>query len=116
MGVRKGIRGTAKRAVAMVMVFVMGLLGMNVTGCAYKVKAENLMDGITVKAVESKSPDETFVNGQMDFALRLFKENGNTKSQTINEMDLRLPTPTFAELDYVVFNIASLEYLNFLRF
>lgn len=42
--------------------------------------------------------------------VRLSKEDGNIKVESINEMDLRLPTPTFAELDYVVFHIPSLEY------
>ncbi|MCI6215618.1 MAG: AAA family ATPase [Mollicutes bacterium] len=61
-------------------------------------------------ATHSEKVLEALISSDDVLIIRLFKENGNTKSQTINEMDLRLPTPTFAELDYVVFNIASLEY------
>lgn len=42
--------------------------------------------------------------------VRLSKHDGNIKTETIDEMDLRLPTPTFAELDYVVFHIPSMDY------
>lgn len=42
--------------------------------------------------------------------VRLFKEKGNIETETINQMALRLPSPTFAELDYIVFNIPSLDY------
>lgn len=42
--------------------------------------------------------------------VRLFKENDTIETETISQMDLCLPSPTFAELDYVVFHIPSLDY------
>ena len=44
--------------------------------------------------------------------VRLFKENRLIKSETINQMQLLLRNPTFAELDYVVYKIDSFEYCN----
>lgn len=78
--VRMSVRNAVVRLAALAMVFV---LGMNVAGCAYKVKAQNLMEGITAAKVESKSPDEAFINSQMDFALRLFKENVSESSENV---------------------------------
>lgn len=63
---------TARRFTALLMCLV---LGINMAGCSYKVKAQNLMDGVNAAKVESKTPDGTFANSQMDFAVRLFKEN-----------------------------------------
>lgn len=42
--------------------------------------------------------------------VRLSKDNGVIKTETICEMDLCLLSPTFAELDYVVFHIPSMDY------
>lgn len=42
--------------------------------------------------------------------VRLYKDGKDIKSESISDMDLRLPSPTFAELDYVVFHIPSLGY------
>ena len=42
--------------------------------------------------------------------VRLSKNNGVIKTETISEMDLYLLSPTFAELDYVVFHIPSMDY------
>lgn len=42
--------------------------------------------------------------------VRLSKNNGVIKTETISEMDLCLLSPTFAELDYVVFHIPSMDY------
>ena len=42
--------------------------------------------------------------------VRLSKDNGIIKTESISEMDLCLPSPTFAELDYVVFHIPSMDY------
>ena len=44
--------------------------------------------------------------------VRLFKEKGMIKNETISQMQLLLRKPTFAELDYVIFKIDSYEYCN----
>lgn len=63
---------TVKRFASLMMCLV---LIINMAGCSYRVKAENLMDGVNAAAAESKSPDDEFINSQMDFAVKLFKEN-----------------------------------------
>ena len=44
--------------------------------------------------------------------IRLYKEEGKIKYETIDQMDLILPKPTFAELDYKIFKIDSFEYCS----
>lgn len=61
-------------------------------------------------ATHSEKVLESLIARDDVLIVRLSKEDGNIKVESINEMDLRLPTPTFAELDYVVFHIPSLEY------
>ena len=39
-------------------------------------------------------------------------KDGNIKNEPISQMDLLMPKPTFAELDYVIFNIDSYEYCS----
>ena len=61
-------------------------------------------------ATHSEKVLESLITRDDVLIVRLSKQDGNIKTETIDEMDLRLPTPTFAELDYVVFHIQSLEY------
>lgn len=44
--------------------------------------------------------------------VRLYKEKGKIKSQTITEMDSMLPEITISEIQYLVFDISSIEYHN----
>ena len=61
-------------------------------------------------ATHSEKVLESLIGNEDVLIVRLFKEEKEIKSETISQMDLRLPTPTFAELDYVVFHIPSLDY------
>lgn len=61
-------------------------------------------------ATHSEKVLESLITRDDVLIVRLSKQDGDIKTETIDEMDLRLPTPTFAELDYVVFHIQSLEY------
>lgn len=61
-------------------------------------------------ATHSEKVLESLITRDDVLIVRLSKQDGNIKTETIDEMDLRLPTPTFAELDYVVFHIPSLDY------
>lgn len=63
-------------------------------------------------ATHSEKVLESLINDHDVLIVRLFKINGTIKNETINQMDLRLPKTTFAELDYVVFNIDSFEYCS----
>lgn len=61
-------------------------------------------------ATHSEKVLESLINNKNALIIRLFKDNGVIKTESINEIDLCLPSPTFAELDYVVFHISSLSY------
>ena len=61
-------------------------------------------------ATHSEKVLESLIARDNVLIVRLLKQDGVIKTETIDEMDLRLPTPTFAELDYVVFHIPSLDY------
>ena len=61
-------------------------------------------------ATHSEKVLESLIARDDVLIVRLSKKDGEIKTETINEMDLRLPTPTFAELDYVVFHIPSMDY------
>lgn len=61
-------------------------------------------------ATHSEKVLESLINNDDALIIRLFKEEKVIKAETIRQMDLCLPTTTFAELDYVVFHISSLDY------
>lgn len=61
-------------------------------------------------ATHSEKVLQSLRNNDEALIIRLYKDKGIIKSETISEMDLRLPIPTFAELDYVVFHINSFSY------
>ncbi|MDD6799223.1 MAG: serpin family protein [Firmicutes bacterium] len=47
---------------------------LNSVGCAIKVQAANLMEGIEPNKVEGKTSDEKFIGATSDFAVKLFKK------------------------------------------
>ena len=49
-----------------------GVLGLS--GCTAKVRAADLMEGITKKTVSGKDADESFRNSTADFAIKLFQK------------------------------------------
>lgn len=61
-------------------------------------------------ATHSEKVLESLITRDDVLIVRLSKQDGDIKTETIDEMDLRLPTTTFAELDYVVFHIPSMDY------
>ena len=61
-------------------------------------------------ATHSEKILESLISREDVLIVRLSKNNGEIKTESISEMDLCLPTPTFAELDYVVFHIPSMDY------
>ena len=63
-------------------------------------------------ATHSEKVLQSLITKDDTLIVRLFKEKGQIKNETISEMDLRLPSPTFAELDYVIFHIHSFDYHN----
>lgn len=61
-------------------------------------------------ATHSEKVMESLLGNDDALIVRLSKDEGQIKSERINEMDLILSRVTFAELDYVVFGIPSFEY------
>lgn len=63
-------------------------------------------------ATHSEKVLQSLIGNNDALIVRLFKEKGSIKNETISQMQLLLRKPTFAELDYVIFKIDSYEYCN----
>ena len=63
-------------------------------------------------ATHSEKVLQSLLGNEEALIVRLFKDKGMIKNETINQMHLLLRRPTFAELDYVIFKIDSYEYCN----
>ena len=63
-------------------------------------------------ATHSEKVLQSLINREDALIIRLFREEGTIKTETIDQMKLLLRRPTFAELDYVIFQIDSYEYCN----
>lgn len=61
-------------------------------------------------ATHSEKVLESLIVNDDALIVRLHKEKGEIKTETIDNMDRRLPSPTFGELDFLVFHIFSLDY------
>lgn len=61
-------------------------------------------------ATHSEKVLQSIIGDDNALIVRLYKEKGNVLCETIQKMDLCLPEPTFAELDYLVFHIPSMDY------
>ena len=56
---------------------------LRLTGCAAKVQADDLMNGITPEKTSGRAADDAFKNGAADFAVRLFQ---NTREEGKNSL------------------------------
>ena len=63
-------------------------------------------------ATHSEKVLQSLIGREDALIVRLYKEKGKIKPETIDQMQLLLRKPTFAELDYVIFKIDSYEYCN----
>lgn len=63
-------------------------------------------------ATHSEKVLESLIENENALIVRLFKKDGTISTESIDQMSLVLPKVTFAELDYVIFNIESYEYCN----
>ena len=61
-------------------------------------------------ATHSEKILESIISRNDVLIIRLYKEGEVIKAELMNELDLCLPSPTFAELDYLIFHIYSFEY------
>ena len=63
-------------------------------------------------ATHSENILESLIKNDDTLIIRLYKESDIIKAEPITQMNLSLPYPTFAELDYIIFHISSFEYHN----
>ena len=63
-------------------------------------------------ATHSEKVLESLLGNDEVLIIRLYKDNNVVKHETIEQMELILPKPTFAELDYVIFKMDSFEYCS----
>lgn len=63
-------------------------------------------------ATHSEKVLESLIGKDDVLIIRLYKNNNEIEYETIEQMQLLLRKPTFAELDYVIFKIDSYEYCN----
>lgn len=105
-----------------VCILVLGLIALNLTACAPKVQAADLMAGITGNKVQGKAADDRFIGNTADFSLELFKRSVAEKenslvsplsgplalAMTANGAD----SETLAEMEAVLGKDISLEDLN----
>ena len=61
-------------------------------------------------ATHSEKVLESLIENENALIVRLFRQDGTITTESISQMSLVLPKVTFAELDYVVFHIPSLDY------
>ena len=61
-------------------------------------------------ATHSEKVLQSIIGNDDALIVRLYKEKGKVLCETIQRMDLCLPESTFAELDYLVFHIPSMDY------
>lgn len=63
-------------------------------------------------ATHSEKVLESLISCEDALIIRFYKEDNVIKHETINQMQLLLRKPTFAELDYVIFKMDSYEYCS----
>ena len=61
-------------------------------------------------ATHSERVLESLIGKGDTLIVRLYRKNGKIKAEPIDLMGLLLPRPTFAELDYVIFDMPSYDY------
>ena len=66
-----------------VCILVLGLIALNLTACAPKVQAADLMAGITGNKVQGKAADDRFIGNTADFSLELFKRSVAEKENSL---------------------------------
>ena len=61
-------------------------------------------------ATHSEKVLESLIKKEDVLIIRLFKDDDRIKSENVYQMDLCLPIPTFAEVDYIVFHMPTFDY------
>lgn len=95
---------------------------LNSSGCAGKVQAADLMDGISAQAVQGKPIDARFIENTADFSLELFRATIDAaKNSLVSPLSVLLAlgmtangaaTETLAQMEAVLGNSIPLAELN----
>lgn len=72
----------------------------------------NQMNPQIFLATHSEKILESLLERDDTLIIRLYKSSNEIISEDITKMNLSLPNPTMAELDYIIFHIPSFEYHN----
>ena len=101
------------------------LMLTNVTSCSLggeKVKAADLMNGISAEKVKGRAADNTFISSTADFAIELFKKaSGNDKNSLVSPLSVMLALSmtangadgeTLSEMEKVLGGTISIDDLN----
>ena len=115
-----------KKHIALIFsVILLMLIVINMTACSVsnsKVKATNLMDGISSKTVDGKISDDKFISNTAHFSIELFKETvTDKKNSLISPLSVMLAlamtangadNETLLQMERVLGNDISIENLN----
>lgn len=101
---------------------LLGVMLLNMTGCALKVNASDLMEGVSANTVKGKANDDKFIKNSADFAIKLFKKSAaEDKSSLISPLSVMLAlamtangadTQTKAEMEALLGGDIKLDELN----
>ena len=80
-----------RTATALLSFVLLAAMLMNLAGCATKVQAADLMDGVTANTITGKAADDAFIGGSADFAVKLFQKTvAEDKSSLISPLSVML--------------------------
>lgn len=111
-----------KRFKKAICILLLGLIAVNLTACAPKVQAADLMAGIAGSKVQGKATDAKFIGNTSDFSLDLFKRSISDKENSlVSPLSVLLAlamtangadSETLAEMEAVLGKDIPLEELN----
>lgn len=99
-------------------------MAVQLTGCAMRVQAKNLMENVVANAVEDKKADDAFVNSHMDWTMKLLQKvisEGEGENVLISPLSIQLALAMTAngaegqtkkEMEALLGGDVSLETLN----
>ncbi len=113
-----------KTIIAILSLMLVCAIAVNLTGCATKVQAADLMEGVSANTVAGKAADDIYISSQMNLAVKLFQasvgesENENVLISPLSiQLALAMTTngadgETLAEMEALLGGEIPLEELN----
>lgn len=75
---------------------------------------DNIIDVQIFIATHSENILKQAIKDKDILIIQMYKEGNIIKSKPVSEMDLRLPQPTYSEMQYIIFDIPNSDYHNLL--